>query len=76
MAPYLRTEQYLAELANAGSITFTVIRQELYSTSFPIYTGFFNSNQPGNGVIRIPHDGWGKISRGQRERSSGKPQPT
>lgn len=69
MAAHLRTESYLAELADSNpKITYTIIRQGLYSTSYPIYTGFFNINQPGDGVIRIPHDGSGPgLSWAKRE---------
>lgn len=60
MAAHLCTEAYLAELASSKSdFTYTVIRQGLYSTSYPIYTGFFDVNKPGDGIIKIPHDGSG-----------------
>jgi hypothetical protein len=62
MAAHLRTEAYLAQLASrpGSHVTYTVIRQGLYSTSYPIYTGFFDVTNPGDGLIRIPHDGTGE----------------
>jgi hypothetical protein len=68
MAAHLRTERYLSDLSESGKITHTVIRQGLYSTSYPIYTGFFDINDPGDGLVRIPHDGSGPgLSWAKRE---------
>ncbi|TPX13050.1 uncharacterized protein E0L32_006476 [Thyridium curvatum] len=73
MQAHLDTERHLAELAASsptsdsgedhrrdGSLTFTSIREGLYSESFPIYTAF--AIKPGSGSpppdeILIPHDG-------------------
>lgn len=59
MAAHLDTEQYLEKLSWAiPSFGYTVIREGLYSESYPLYTSFFNPKQP-SPEIRIPHDGGG-----------------
>jgi hypothetical protein len=69
MAAHLRTEAYLSELSTANKdFTYTIIRQGLYSTSYPIYTAAFDVKDPGDGIIRIPHHGGGEgISWAKRE---------
>lgn len=61
MLAHLQTEQYLASLHQSDpSFSYSVIRQGLYSESFPIYTAFFNlTSPPADGLIKIPHDGSG-----------------
>ncbi|KAF5863335.1 hypothetical protein ETB97_010335, partial [Aspergillus alliaceus] len=56
MGAHLRTERYLAELQAQGHITYTAIREGLYSESFPIYTAWFDLADPVD-EITIPHDG-------------------
>ncbi|OKL55469.1 hypothetical protein UA08_09325 [Talaromyces atroroseus] len=58
MRAHIDTEVYLEELARAhqSSFTYTVIREGLYSESFPIYTAFFDPRNPVT-EIKIPHDG-------------------
>jgi len=68
MAAHLRTEAYLKQLSSSSRLTYTIIRQGLYSTSYPIYTGFFDVTKPGDGIVRIPHNGTGPgISWAKRE---------
>ena len=43
--------------AEDPGFSYTSIREGLYSESFPVYTSFFSPSAPGDGVIRIPHDG-------------------
>lgn len=57
MLAHIDTEKYLAQLhAQDPSFTYTVVRQGLYSESFPLYTAFFDLKDPAS-EIRIPHDG-------------------
>ncbi|KAH8689986.1 NmrA-like family protein [Talaromyces proteolyticus] len=59
MQAHLDTEAYLKQLARTRpSFTYTVIREGLYSESFPIYTAFFDPRKPVD-EIKIPHDGSG-----------------
>ncbi|KAL5336001.1 hypothetical protein BJX70DRAFT_373868 [Aspergillus crustosus] len=58
MGAHLATEKYLAETLENTSTTYTVIREGLYSESFPIYTNWFDLRNP-SGEITIPHDGSG-----------------
>ncbi|RAK96063.1 NmrA-like family protein [Aspergillus ibericus CBS 121593] len=55
MGAHLRTEQYLAGLPD---ITYTAIREGLYSESYPIYTSWFDIHNPAD-EIAIPHSGDG-----------------
>jgi nucleoside-diphosphate-sugar epimerase len=62
MAAHLSTERYLAQVQqqNPSSFSYTAVREGLYSESYPIYTAFFDINDPpASGEIRIPHDGSG-----------------
>ncbi|KAL6716507.1 hypothetical protein ACLMJK_006074 [Lecanora helva] len=70
MQAHLKTEQYLKSLTSSASqtsLTFTAIREGLYSESFPMYTGFFDLKAP-QGEVKVPHDGsgpgiaWAKIA--------------
>ncbi|KAL4863942.1 hypothetical protein BDV12DRAFT_206065 [Aspergillus spectabilis] len=56
MGAHLATEKYLASLG--GPTTYTIIREGLYSESFPIYTNWFDLRNPSD-EITIPHDGSG-----------------
>lgn len=56
MGAHLETEQYLTELTD--KITYTSIREGLYSESFPIYTAWLDPANPPN-EITIPHPGTG-----------------
>jgi hypothetical protein len=59
MAAHLDTEKYLEQLSRAiPSFGYTVIREGLYSESYPLYTSFFNPKRP-SPEIMIPHDGSG-----------------
>jgi hypothetical protein len=59
MLAHLATEKYLAKLHDQDpQFTYTVIRQGLYSESFPLYTAFFDLKAPSNEIL-IPHDGSG-----------------
>ncbi|PKY01909.1 NAD(P)-binding protein [Aspergillus campestris IBT 28561] len=59
MLAHLATERYLAELHDRNPLfTYSIIRQGLYSESFPIYTAYFDVEAP-SCEIRIPHDGSG-----------------
>ncbi|KAL4875907.1 hypothetical protein BJY04DRAFT_223650 [Aspergillus karnatakaensis] len=59
MGAHLATEKYLASLIGPAAPTYTVLREGLYSESFPIYTNWFDLRDPGDEVA-IPHDGTGK----------------
>lgn len=56
MGAHLQTEAYLASLTN--KISYTAVREGIYSESYPIYTNWFNPSKPVN-EITIPHDGSG-----------------
>jgi len=59
MQAHLDTEEYLASIAaKDSSFSYTVIRQGIYSESFPIYTAFFTLTSEQD-EIQIPHDGSG-----------------
>ncbi|KAJ5417880.1 uncharacterized protein N7487_001430 [Penicillium crustosum] len=59
MLAHLATEKYLAQLHDQDpQFTYTVVRQGLYSESFPLYTAFFDLKSPSNEIC-IPHDGSG-----------------
>ncbi|CAI7575710.1 unnamed protein product [Penicillium pancosmium] len=56
MGAHLLTEQYLAD--QRDKISYTSIREGIYSESFPIYTAWFDPKSP-VGEITIPHSGDG-----------------
>ena len=65
MQAHLKTESYLkslgsesAEKSNKKPVTFTAIREGIYSESFPMYTGFPDLEDPPD-EVKIPHDGSG-----------------
>jgi uncharacterized protein YbjT (DUF2867 family) len=41
MRAHIRTEAYLAELAEAGTLQVTVLREGLYNESWPLYFGYY-----------------------------------
>ncbi|KAJ5633308.1 NmrA-like family protein [Penicillium lividum] len=55
MGAHLATEEYLSK---STEITYTIIREGIYSESFPIYTSWFDLQNPVD-EITIPHDGTG-----------------
>lgn len=59
MQAHLDTERYLDKCARQHmGFGYTVIREGLYSESYPLYTTFFNLEHPVD-EIKIPHDGSG-----------------
>jgi uncharacterized protein YbjT (DUF2867 family) len=59
MAAHLDTEAHLKELARTNSeLSWTSIREGLYSESFPVYAAFLDVKNPPS-TIRIPQDGNG-----------------
>lgn len=59
MRAHIDTEQYLTKLSHeVPDFAFTVVRQGLYSESYPMYTAFFDTKSPSE-EIKIPHDGSG-----------------
>lgn len=57
MLAHIDTEKYLAQLHDQDpNFTYTIVRQGLYSESFPLYTAFFDLKNPSNEIC-IPHDG-------------------
>ena len=56
MGAHLATEEYLKSVAQKHGITYTIVREGLYSESFPIYTAWFDLQNPVD-EITIPHDG-------------------
>ena len=65
MQAHLRTEAYFTSLkletiegSDKKLITFTAIREGIYSESFPMYTGFADLQRPPE-ELKIPHDGSG-----------------
>jgi uncharacterized protein YbjT (DUF2867 family) len=56
MGAHLETEKYLAGLTE--KVTYTSVREGLYSESFPIYTAWLDPANPPN-EITIPHPGTG-----------------
>lgn len=60
MGAHLDSEAYLENLAKDDpAFSWTTVREGLYSESYPIYTAFFDVENPST-RIRIPHDGSGR----------------
>lgn len=59
MQAHLKTEAYLAELAQSGKILYTAIREGLYNESYPLYLSGYDIQNPAD-EVKIPHDGGGK----------------
>lgn len=58
MGAHLATETYLAQCAARATLTYTAVREGIYSESFPIYTAWFDPHNPVH-EITIPHSGHG-----------------
>lgn len=59
MQAHLDTEKYLEECRqNHAGFAYTIVREGLYSESYPLYTAFFDPAQPRK-EVKIPHDGSG-----------------
>ncbi|KAJ5666349.1 uncharacterized protein N7477_008797 [Penicillium maclennaniae] len=59
MQAHLDTEKYLEHLSQTKKdFGYTVVREGLYSESYPLYTAFFDPRNPVS-EIKIPHDGSG-----------------
>ncbi|KAJ5836745.1 hypothetical protein N7447_002771 [Penicillium robsamsonii] len=59
MQAHLDTEKYLEQLShNSPGFGYTVVREGLYTESYPLYTAFFDPKNPVS-EIKIPHDGSG-----------------
>ncbi|KAJ9489047.1 hypothetical protein VN97_g4222 [Penicillium thymicola] len=56
MGAHIETEKYLSSLQD--KISYTIVREGLYTESFPIYTAFFDPQNPTDNVA-IPHSGTG-----------------
>lgn len=56
MGAHLETEKYLVD--QVGKVSYTSVREGLYSESFPIYTAWFDLKNPVD-EITIPHSGSG-----------------
>ncbi|KAJ5163842.1 uncharacterized protein N7500_005672 [Penicillium coprophilum] len=56
MGAHIETEKYLSTLKD--KLSYTSVREGLYSESFPIYTAFYDLQNPGDEVT-IPHSGKG-----------------
>ncbi|KAJ6187995.1 hypothetical protein N7519_002903 [Penicillium mononematosum] len=56
MGAHIETEKYLSSLQD--TISRTIVREGLYTESFPIYTSFFDPQNPADDVA-IPHPGSG-----------------
>jgi uncharacterized protein YbjT (DUF2867 family) len=58
MRAHIRTEKYLHELASAGKIQYTVIREGLYNESWPLYFGYyFGLKEDKRKDVLVPGDG-------------------
>lgn len=57
MRAHIDTEAYLKECG----LTYTIIREGIYSESYPLYLGFFNPSS-GASEVAIPDDGNGGIA--------------
>ncbi|CRL17488.1 NAD(P)-binding domain [Penicillium camemberti] len=56
MGAHIETEKYLSSLQD--KVSYTIVREGLYTESFPIYTAFFDPQNPTDDV-KIPHSGAG-----------------
>ncbi|GJE91500.1 SDR family oxidoreductase [Phanerochaete sordida] len=50
MQAHLATEKYLKE----SGLTYTIIREGIYSESYPLYFGYWKPGRPGN-EVKVPH---------------------
>ncbi|KAL2879706.1 hypothetical protein SGCOL_005036 [Colletotrichum sp. CLE4] len=59
MKAHLDTERYLRDCRKEHpGFDYTIVREGLYTESYPLYTSFFDPARPVN-EIKIPHDGGG-----------------
>lgn len=58
MQAHLLTEKYLHEQAVAGRLSYTCIREGIYSESFPLYLAALDLERPAHDIL-IPHSGSG-----------------
>ncbi|KAG6981982.1 Quinone oxidoreductase 2 [Fusarium oxysporum f. sp. conglutinans] len=59
MQAHLDTEKYLETCRqNNAGFAYTIVREGLYSESYPLYTAFFDPARPRR-EVKIPHDGSG-----------------
>jgi hypothetical protein len=59
MRAHIDTEEYLQQLSQERpGFGYTVIREGLYTESYPLYTAFLDPENPSS-EIKIPHDGSG-----------------
>lgn len=60
MKDHLVTESYIEDVASKKDpgVTYTNVREALYSEAYPHYTSFFDPKNPVD-EIKIPHDGSG-----------------
>ncbi|KAH7208637.1 NmrA family protein [Fusarium oxysporum] len=59
MQAHLDTEKYLETCRqNNVGFAYTIVREGLYSESYPLYTAFFDPARPRR-EVKIPHDGSG-----------------
>ncbi|KGO42288.1 hypothetical protein PEX1_042610 [Penicillium expansum] len=56
MGAHIETEKYLSSLQD--KLSYTIVREGIYTESFPIYTAFFDPKNPVDEVA-IPHSGSG-----------------
>ncbi|KAJ5513868.1 hypothetical protein N7463_003420 [Penicillium fimorum] len=56
MGAHIETEKYLSSLKN--TVSYTSVREGLYTESYPIYTAFYDLRNPADEVT-IPHSGTG-----------------
>lgn len=50
MQAHLATEKYLKE----SGLTYTIIREGIYSESYPLYFGYWRPGKPGS-EVKVPH---------------------
>jgi nucleoside-diphosphate-sugar epimerase len=61
MRAHLRTEAYLRQLRDEGTLGSTVIREGLYNESWPLYLGYFGVGPAGDDRTTVKLAGDGKI---------------
>ena len=55
---HVDTERYLSEVCSKGDMQYTIIKEGIYSESFPLYLGYFDRPKAENDrVIRVPSKG-------------------
>lgn len=67
MKAHIDTEKYLNQLSNGDkSFTYTAIREGIYTESFPLYTSFFDLQNPTT-EIKLPIDGKHSVAFAKRD---------